>query len=116
MINIAIIDQNETYRKSLKMVLEQVEGFHVVLESGEYSCLKGDDEITIQVLLINYSPGNRKCAEQISEASMNRNFLKSLILVMYKDELNLDFDEADVILKSSSKKEFEKRIRELVGS
>ncbi len=116
MINIAIIDQNDTYRKSLKTILEQVEGFNVVLDSRDSFCLKDADDITIQVLLIDNSPGSVKCAEQIAEASKNHKFLKSLILVMYKDELNMVFDETNVILKSACKNEFVNRIKTLMVS
>ncbi len=116
MINIAIIDQNDTYRKSLVTILEQVVGFNVVLDSKDCNCLRNIDTVPVQVVLIDISLGLDKCMEMISEATGKYEYLKIIILVMYRDELDIDFGMAVTMLKSSGKKDFEKRIRELVGS
>jgi DNA-binding NarL/FixJ family response regulator len=114
MINIAIIDRNETYRKSLKTILEQVEGFRVVLESGDSNLLKNSTNIPVQVALLDISFGRDKCIELLSENYGTTKSPKTIILVMYNYELQLNFDKADTMLKSSCKKEFENRIKQIL--
>jgi DNA-binding NarL/FixJ family response regulator len=115
MINIAIIDQNRTFRESLKTLLEQIQDFRVVLDSGEDSCLRNPCNDPVQVMLIDNAMGREKCNELIDEAISQFNHLKALILTMFKDELNLDSGKAEVMLKCSSKKEFENRIKKLAS-
>ena len=113
-INIAIIDQNETYRKSLKTLLEQIEGFRVVFDSGDFNCGSNFYNNLLEVMLIDSSIGKQKCGELIVEALSQRNSIKVLMLAVYREELTLDYGNVAIILKSSGKKEFESRIRELV--
>jgi len=115
MINIAIIDRNDTHRKSLKTILEQVEGFRVVLDSGDSSTLRNTANNPVQVALIDIGFGREKCMELISEAYGRDDFYKIIMLVMFRDELKLDFGKAGIMLKSSDKKEFENRIKGIVS-
>jgi DNA-binding NarL/FixJ family response regulator len=113
-VNIAIIDQNEIYRESLKTLLEQIEGFRVVLVSGDFNCSFNLLNNPVEVMLIDNSIGKQKCDELIGRALSQGNSIKTLMLAMYRDELILDYGNIDVILKNSGKKEFEGRIRELI--
>jgi DNA-binding NarL/FixJ family response regulator len=115
MINIAIIDQNRTFRESLKTLLEQIQDFRVVFNTGETNYLENLPKNAVQVLLVDNAMGREKCNELIDAALSQSNHLKALILAMYKDELNLDSGEAEVMLKCSSKKEFENRIKKLAS-
>jgi DNA-binding NarL/FixJ family response regulator len=115
MINIAIIDQNRTFRESLKTLLDQIQDFRVVFDTGETNYLESLPQNAVHVLLVDNTMGREKCNELIDEALSQSNHLKALILAMYKDELNFDFGKADVMLKCSSKKEFENRIKKLAS-
>ncbi len=114
MINIAIIDQNLTYRESLKTLLEQVDGFRVVLDSPDGAWVKTTNENPVQMIIMDGSIGNEKCKELMNQASETGISSKTLILAMFKEELDFDFGNAAVMLKSSGKNEFVKRIKSML--
>jgi DNA-binding NarL/FixJ family response regulator len=114
MINIAIIDQNITYRESLKTLLEQVDGFRVVLDSPDGTWVKTANENPVQMIIMDGSIGNEKCKELMNQASETGISSKTLILAMYKEELDDDFGTATVMLKSSGKNEFVSRIKSML--
>jgi len=89
-IHIAIIDQNEIYRESLKTLLEQIEGFRVVLVSGDFNCSFNLLNNPVEVLLIDNSICNQKSDELIFKVSSKRKSIKVLALAMYNEELTLD--------------------------
>jgi len=113
-INIAIIDQNEIYRKSLKTLLEQIEGFRVVFDSGDFDSSFNLINNQVDVMLIDNNIGKQKCQELIVSVLSKMNTIKVLMLAMYKEELTLEYGGADNILKNSDKNEFENRIKDLV--
>jgi DNA-binding NarL/FixJ family response regulator len=115
-VNIAIIDKNEIYRESLKTVLEQINDFRVVFSTGDCNCLKMPGNLPIWVMMLDDSFGKEQCQELVIEAEAKWKSIKTLILAMYKEELNMDFGNVPVILKSSGKMEFEKRIRKLTSN
>jgi DNA-binding NarL/FixJ family response regulator len=113
-INIAIIDRNRTFRESLKTLLEQIKNFRVVLDCDDNSCPENPGNDPVHVMLIDSSIGKEKCAFLMNETLAQWESVKTIILAMYKDELNLDSGKAEVMQKSSSKKEFENRIKKLI--
>jgi len=114
-ISIAIFDQNETFRESLKTLLNQIEGFSVVLNSGEGKIANGEMNSPFQVMLVDCGMSREKYTELVEQAEMRNRDTKALVLVMFRDELDLDFGKAGTILKSSGKNEFETRIKKLVN-
>jgi DNA-binding NarL/FixJ family response regulator len=116
MINIAIIDQNETYSSGLKTLLEQIDGFSVVSGSAIETVIQDPSNFPFHIVLIDNSFGIAGCNKMIREIISKAPKVKILILVMFSEELGLDYGSADVILKSSGKKEFENRIKNFTGN
>ena len=115
MINIALIDQHTTYRESLKMVLEQINDFHVVLDSSDGNWDNSVTDIPIHLLIIDGSMGKEKCSKMINHALTKWKSIKTLILAMYKEEMEYDYKNAEVMLKSSLKREFEEKIKKMMA-
>jgi DNA-binding NarL/FixJ family response regulator len=113
LINIAIIDKNITYRESLKTLLEQVDGFRVVQDSPDGTWVKTVNEKLVQVIIMDGSIGNEKCKEIMNQLSQTGISSKTLILAMFKEELDYDYGNAAVMLKSSGKNEFVRRIKSM---
>jgi DNA-binding NarL/FixJ family response regulator len=116
MITIAIIDPNPIFRKSLKMMLEHINGFSVVLETGDFKKLKTLTECQVQVLLIDNGlfQENQNALTEIDSRLGYK--AKSLILNLFRDEMNLIPDRTNSILKNSGKMEFESKIKKLAES
>ncbi len=116
MINIAIADPNETYCRSLKTLLEQIDDFKVmmVLENEKFIHKSTDDPV--DVLLIDFSLYLDKCNRIISELASENNSMKIILLALYEDDFESGFKKEEVILKSSGKEEFETRIRQLAST
>jgi DNA-binding NarL/FixJ family response regulator len=112
-MNIVIIEQNKTYRESLKTALSQVNDFKVVFDAGDNRFLETISNVQVNLLLLDYSFGEVKCNETITAALSIWPAVRFLFLTNYKEECDLNFSKADkAILKNSSKKEFEDKIRE----
>ena len=113
MIKIAVIDQNQTFRESLKTLLEQIPEFKVTIHSGDKTeCLNGE---STEILLLDDSIGENRCRAIIEESLSRNKLLKIIILTL--DYLSPDpgYGGAPVMLKNSGKKEFEYRIRTLLA-
>jgi DNA-binding NarL/FixJ family response regulator len=116
-MNIVIIEQNKIYRESLKTALSQVKGFDVVFETDNGSFPETLKHVQVNLILIDYDFGEEKCNETINIAYSIWPAVSFLFLTNYKEECNFDnIKISAAILKNSSKKEFECRIRELVGT
>ncbi|MBE0648176.1 MAG: response regulator transcription factor [Bacteroidales bacterium] len=115
MIHIAIIDQNKIYRESLKMVLEQIDGFRVVLDSSDSNWVNSANNISVQLMIIDGSIGKEKCNELVNYVLTNGISRKTLVLVMFSEDLDMYEGEVETMLKSAGKREFEERIREIVA-
>jgi DNA-binding NarL/FixJ family response regulator len=113
-VNIVLIDQHTTYRESLKMVLEQIDGFHVVLDSSEGNWANAVADIPVHLMIIDGSMGKEKCSMMINHAITKWKSIKTLILAMYREELEYDYGKAEVMLKSSVKREFEEKIKKMM--
>ncbi|PKP32139.1 MAG: hypothetical protein CVT99_06635 [Bacteroidetes bacterium HGW-Bacteroidetes-16] len=114
MINIVLIDQHTTYRESLKMVLEQIDGFHVVLDSSDANWANAVADIPVHLMIIDASMGKEECTRMIKHALTIWKSIKTLILAMYREELEYDYGKAEVMLKSSVKREFEEKIKKMM--
>jgi DNA-binding NarL/FixJ family response regulator len=112
-MNIVIIEQNKTYRESLKTALCQVNDFKVVFDADNSVFPDTIRQAQVNLLLIDYDLSEVTCNETIAKALSIWPAVRFLFLTNYKEECDLNFTKADkAILKTSSKKEFEDKIRE----
>jgi DNA-binding NarL/FixJ family response regulator len=113
MIHIAIADPNETYCRSLKTVLEQIDGFRVMtVKADEDSSIKSNDE-QVDVLLIDVGLYTNNRNQILDKLPGENKSLKIILLAMYKEEIGPGLEKEEVILKSAGKRKFESRIRQL---
>ena len=116
-MNIIIIEQNKIYRESLRTALCQVNDFEVVFDAGNSRFPESLNKVKVNLILIDYDFGEVKCNDTILKALSIWPTVRFLFLTDYKEECNFDtIKTSGAILKNSSKKEFECRIKELVGS
>lgn len=113
MIRIAIIEQNKTFRESLKIMLEQISGFHVVLVSSDDRCLFTSESTPAQIVLFDGSISPEHWSELTKVALATGMPFKVLFLTMFREELDA-LHYAEKMLKSAGKKEFECRIRRMM--
>ena len=74
--------------------------------------LEGIKNIQVHMILLDYSFGKVKCNETINKAISLWPAVKFLLLTNYKEECNFNsIKTSDVILKNSTKKEFEYKIK-----
>jgi DNA-binding NarL/FixJ family response regulator len=107
-MNIVIIEQNKIFRESLKTALDQIPDFNVVLDTDNYSSLDGIGNVPVHEILIDDGYGKANCDETIRKALSAWPDVKFLLLTTYKEDYNFKSNiKSDVILKNSSKKEFE---------
>jgi DNA-binding NarL/FixJ family response regulator len=111
-MNIVIIEQNKTYRESLKTALSQVNDFKVVFDAGDNRFPETISNVQVNLLLLDYSFGEVKCNETITAALSIWPAVRFLLMTNYKEECNYDsIKTTDFISKTLSKKEFEEKIR-----
>jgi DNA-binding NarL/FixJ family response regulator len=114
-MNIVIIDQNIIYRESLKTALDQIPDFNVVWDTDNSGYLETINNVHADLILIDYSDfvkinGNELMLKAVSQWPG----VKFLLLTTYKEERALNtLKPIDVILKNSTKKEFENKIKKL---
>jgi two-component SAPR family response regulator len=109
-----IFEQNKVFRESLKTALDQIQDFNISFdtESDNYpETIYNED---IQLIIIDSCLGKNKCSEIISKAANIWPRVKHLFMINYKEEISNGFNNVDYILKPSTKKEFEDKIRDLV--
>ncbi len=112
-MNIVIIEQNKIFRESLKTVLNQIQDFKVIFDSDTINYTEDISNIHVNILLIDYNLGKSKCNETINKALVIwGTAVKFLLMTDFKAECAINgINTTDVILKNSSKKEFENKIR-----
>jgi len=112
-MNIVIIEQNKIFRESLKTVLNQIPDFEVVFDADNNWYPEEMRNVVVNLILIDYSFGKTKCNEAMNKALLVwGTTVKFLFLTDYKEECaNNNIKSSDIILKHSSKKEFENKIR-----
>jgi DNA-binding NarL/FixJ family response regulator len=113
--NIHIIEQNKIFRESLKTALNQIPDFDIVSDSDNTDCFENLGDKQIQLILIDNNLTKSKCSDIKNKALALWPSVRFLLLINYKkEECNIDLNRsAKAILKNSSKKDFENRIREL---
>ena len=112
-MNIVIIEQNKIFRESLKTVLNQIADFEVVFDADN-NCFPEDiSNIQVNLILIDCNLGKDKFNETIKKAiKVWGPSIRCIFLTDYKEECTINgIESSDIILKSSSKKEFENKIR-----
>ncbi len=119
-MNIAIVEQSKPYRESLKILLNQIQDFRVILDTDNHSdflnFLKTD---TIDILFLDFECIETGGAEIMLNYS--NSFPTSKIIVLSysleicRYETILQTYRLDVMLKNSTKKDFENHIIEAVN-
>jgi len=112
-MNIVIIEQNKIYRESLKVALDQIYDFNVVCDVENISYPEDLSHADINLILIDFSFGKNRCNEIMNKTLSVWPGVRFLLLADYKQECIIHKDKScDIILKNSSKEEFEIKIRE----
>ena len=111
-MNIVIIEQNKIFRESLKTALNQVNDFKVVFDADDSRFPETISNVQVNLLLLDYSFGKITCDKTIAAALSIWPAVRFLFLTNYKEEFAFDsMKTTGAILKNSSKKEFEDKIR-----
>jgi len=114
MINVALIERNETHRESLATLLSQLNGLKVVHAAADGNWIHNFTGPPIHLKILDGSMGQEQCLDLIRQSSSLGMKVKTLILLMFREELDHDFATGSVMLKSAGKSEFEGRIRQLM--
>lgn len=115
MVNIAIIDKNEIFSDSLKIMLEQVADFNVNVYKTEFGLYRDESGFVPDVLLLDAEFGTNRSKEVLEKENGAVWQKKTLMMVMFKDDFSFDSFNFPMILKSSSAKDFENKVRELAS-
>ncbi|MEI7981419.1 MAG: hypothetical protein WCI71_07175 [Bacteroidota bacterium] len=112
MITIAVADFNQTYCQGLKTMLEQVEGFEVVLLPLTEFRQEDLNKLPIDILLVDEDL--YQCDETVArEGKMVYPVMKTIILTMDRFEMTSQPRSVEVICKGAGKREFTERIMKL---
>ncbi len=115
-MNIAIIEPNQILRDSLRVLLEQVCDFQVVFDSG---CIedffKYIDVRLVNVVLLDEDRGTENLPGDIQKSRILSSGIKIIILsdpeAHYYLKNYLKYEVEGILLKNSTKQEFENKIR-----
>ncbi len=112
MITIAVADNNQTYCQGLKTMLEQVEGFEVVLLPA--SSFHPDELSKLQVdMLLVDEDLYENCKTMAGNVEMSWSVKKTIVLTMDCNEVETLSGVAEAICKGAGKREFTERIMKL---
>jgi hypothetical protein len=112
MITIAVADNNQTYCQGLKTMLDQVEGFEVVLPP--VSGIRTEDLIKLHIdMLLVDEDLYEGCKTLPGNGEMVWPEKKTIILTMDCKELATLPGVVEVICKGAGKREFTERIMKL---
>jgi len=112
MITIAVADGNQTYCHGLKTMLEQVEGFKVILLPVSCFGLKILNKLPIDILLVDEDLYQSDTIG-VGEGKTMWPVMKTIVLTMDRDEMAPLPDGQEAIYKGSGKQEFAERIMKL---
>jgi DNA-binding NarL/FixJ family response regulator len=112
MITIAVADNNQTYSQGLKTMLEQVEGFEVVLLSASGFRPEELNKLHIDMLLVDEDL-YEDCKTLSGNSEMSWPVKKTIILTMDCNEMAALTGIEEAICKGAGKREFTERIMKL---
>jgi len=112
MIVIAVADGNPTYCQGLKTMLEQVEGFRVVVMPVEDFWVQFAGDPSLDVLLADEDL-LLFCMERAGGKREFKSPPGTIVLTMDREVLNSPPEGQEMLYKGSGKREFEERIRKL---
>ena len=72
-------------------------------------------DIPVDLMIIDGSMGKEKCSMMMNHAITKWKSIKTLILAMYREDLEYNYEHAEVMLKSSVKREFEEKIKNMMA-
>lgn len=115
-MNIAIVEQNKLYRESLKTLLNQTADFRVVLDTGDDAELMKFAETTpADIVFFGFECIETQCQKKILEFTKLYPQTKIIILTpsleICRYESIIQTYGLDVMLKNSTKKDFDLHIR-----
>ncbi|MFZ4520479.1 MAG: hypothetical protein ACOYNC_02165 [Bacteroidales bacterium] len=110
MITIAVADFNKTYCQGLKTLLEQVEGFEVVLLSESDFRPEVITKLSIDILLVDEDI-YQACKSGIGDPGSLWPAASTIVLTMDHDVIGFPEREVTVIFKGSDKREFSEMIQ-----
>jgi DNA-binding NarL/FixJ family response regulator len=119
-MNIAIVEQSKPYRESLKILLNQIPDFRVVLDTDNHSdFLKFLITGQIDILFLDFEyieTGNTEIMLNYSKSfPTSKIIVLSSSLEICRYETILQTYQLDVMLKNSKKQDFENHIIEAVN-
>ena len=120
-MNIAIIELNKLYRESLKILLNQTPDFRVVFDTDNNSdFLQFLKTNTTDIVFLGFECIETQCSQKLLEFTKLHPETKSIVLThsleICKYETIIQTYCLDVMLKNSTKKEFDKHIRQAVNN
>ena len=118
MINIAIIENNNIYRESLKTALNQIDGFMVVFNTDNISLVFDFiEEYNFQIILLDLFCYQAESVKKILQLYPNTkililsNYIETCFFDLKSNDMSFDF-----ISKCSNKNLFEYKIRESLNT
>ena len=120
-MNLAIVEQNKLYREGLKILLNQTPDFRVVFDTDNNSdFLQFIKTNTTDIVFLGFECIENQCSEKLLEFIQLHPETRIIVLThsleICRYETILQTYQLDVMLKNSTKKEFEKHIRETVNN
>ena len=120
-MNIAIIELNKLYRESLKILLNQTPDFRVVFDTDNNSdFLQFLKTNTTDIVFLGFECIETQCSQKLLEFTKLHPETKTIVLThsleICKYETIIQTYCLDVMLKNSTKKEFDKHIRQAVNN
>ena len=114
MVIIALIDRNPVFCQGLRTLLEQVAGFCVIEVPASCAVRVLQRNPPFDVVLVDEDL-YREHRDDIRSAGMANPVMKTLMMVMDRDDLIGIPDGVEKILKFSVKREFEVKIKRLAA-
>jgi hypothetical protein len=113
MITIAVADTNQTYCHGLKTMLDQVEGFEVVLLPASTFLPEDLNKLHIDMLLVDEDL-YEDCNSMQEKSNIFWPVKKTIVLTMDCKELATSPGIVEAICKGAGKREFTERIQKLI--
>ena len=120
-MNLAIVEQNKLYREGLKILLNQTPDFRVVFDTDNNSdFLQFIKTNSTDIVFLGFECIENHCSEKLPEFIQLHPETKIIVLThsleICRYETIIQTLCLDVMLKNSSKKDFDKHIREIANN